>query len=168
MPLRSRWRTVPTVEPFAATQESLAKVLPQSSPASLPPKSPSRLHDIVKTKKARASTSRSSGRLFSRNSDYEEVEGEKHPPVIQPVAPLIVKPDITNHLLSNAYLSRPEPCGQNPLRTTEPHSCRVSTNDLLIVTISQNRATPVWRDLEHHPPAGSRHLCQASISFTGL
>jgi hypothetical protein len=55
------------------------------------------------TKKARASTSRSSGRLFSRNSDYEEVEGEKHPPVIQPFAPLKVKPDITNHLLSNAY-----------------------------------------------------------------
>jgi len=72
--------------------------------------------DIVPTKKARASTSRSSGRLFSRNSDYEEVEGEKHPPVIQPVAPLIVKPDITNHLLSNAYSSCPEPCGKTHSR----------------------------------------------------
>ncbi len=92
------------------------------------------------------------GPLFSRNSDYEEVEGEKHPPVIQPVAPLIVKPEITNHLLSNACLSRPEPCRLNPLRTTEPHSCRVSTNDSLILTISQYGATPVWRDLSLQQP----------------
>ena len=105
--------------------------------------------------------------MFSRNSDYEEVEGKKHPPVIQPVAPLKAKPRITNHLLSNVSSSQSRFAGLTLLLTTGPLSCRVSTNDSPILTISRNRATPVSEDFKLPAYCTRRRLRQARIPFTG-